>query len=159
MFPWYALQIWPNHEASITEQLSRLGVESYYPSRPHPSKRAVRPLPLFPGYLFARFDFDARVPVLRVPHVRLVGNEGSIIAESEIAAIRQLVDSGHGLFVHYSWEPGRRVAIESGPFAGVDGVVISCKGHERILVSVSMLHRAISVEMDAAWLYPIGRAA
>lgn len=156
---WYALQIWPNHEAAISQQIGRLGIESYYPARPHPSKRAQRPLPLFPGYLFARFDYDCRVPVLRVPHVKFVGNERSIIGDSEISSIRQMVESGVGLFTHFSWAPGRRALIQSGPLAGLEGVVIRHAGHDRILLSVELISRAVSAEVQAEWLCPVGRAA
>ncbi len=161
MRDWYALQIRPNHEATITEQLSLAGIESYYPAREHPSKRATRPLPLFPGYLFARFEFEyERIPVIRTPHVfRIVGDEGSVISDAEIAAIRQLVQAKVGLFVHYSWEPGRRARIEYGPLAGFEGVIIRHAGRERILLSVEMINRAISAEVEAEWLHPVGKAA
>src|SRR5579871_571160 len=151
---WRALQIWPNHEATITQHLHLLGVESYYPARQNQSRWArhnpgrYKPVPLFPGYLFARFEYSERVSVLRLPWVKLVGDETAVIPAVEIESIRQLVNSKLGLFTHYSLEPGRKVRIACGPLTGIEGVVVEHKGQERILVSVELISRALSVELD-----------
>lgn len=157
---WYALQTHPNHEPVVSRHLAEIGVESYYPSRQHPSRRAARPLPLFPCYVFARFDYERRVPVVRSSHVvRLIGDEYSVISDQEITSIQQMVSSGVGLFTHFSWTRGRRALIQSGPLVGIEGVVIEHAGHHRILLSIDILGRAVSAQVEAEWLCPVGRAA
>ena len=44
---------------------------------------------------------------------------------------------------------GDLVTIDSGPLAGVSGVVKKTKGALRVVVSVEMLRRSIAVELDA----------
>lgn len=45
---------------------------------------------------------------------------------------------------------GEAVTVESGPLAGVKGVVQRTKGATRIVIGVEILRRAVSVEVDAS---------
>ena len=45
--------------------------------------------------------------------------------------------------------------IHSGPLQGIDGIVIDLKSEKRLVVSVSLLQRSISVAIDTAWVRPI----
>ena len=59
---WYAVNTKPHHERLADLNLGRLGVETFYPQMKQ--KKVIRRReetvsgPLFPGYLFARFDMD-----------------------------------------------------------------------------------------------------
>jgi hypothetical protein len=40
--------------------------------------------------------------------------------------------------------------------AGLEGILIQFKGNHRIVVSVSLLHRSVSLEVDRSFVSPIG---
>ena len=77
------------------------------------------------------------------------------VDEAEIEAIRMLVSSG---LSHQPWpylQAGQKVRIEYGPLAGVEGMLQSFKGSQRIVLSVSLLQRSVAAEIDSAWVVPI----
>ena len=52
-------------------------------------------------------------------------------------------------------ESGRRVRIDRGPLAGLEGVVVEVKKQFRIVVSVTLLQRSVSTEIDRDWISTI----
>ncbi|MGA8026924.1 MAG: TIR domain-containing protein [Bryobacteraceae bacterium] len=50
---------------------------------------------------------------------------------------------------------GERVRVVQGALAGLEGVLIGMKSPQRAIVNVSMLQRAISIEIDTEWILPI----
>jgi transcription antitermination factor NusG len=114
--------------------------------------------PLFPGYVFCRFAPDARLGVLRTEGVyRIVsfGSEPAAIDEQEILSIRHAVESGLRLRPHPFLSAGQRVRIEGGPLEGVEGIVTDIRRRDRLVLSVSLLQRALSVDIDSAWVTPL----
>ena len=53
---------------------------------------------------------------------------------------------------------GQRVRLESGPLCGLEGVVIQEGMRDRICVSVTLLQRGVSVEVDRDWIRPLSPA-
>jgi len=49
---------------------------------------------------------------------------------------------------------GRHVCIKSGPFSGLEGILLRRKGGHRVVVSLEMIQRSISVEADLADVEP-----
>ena len=47
---------------------------------------------------------------------------------------------------------GDKVAIRQGPLRGIEGVVSRCKSGQRLILSVTMLQRSVSVEIDPSWV-------
>jgi transcription antitermination factor NusG len=72
-YPWYAVRTRSNCEQTVSEVLKQKGLTEFSPfyvARRRWSDRTKRVrLPLFPGYLFCRFDPLDRLPVLRTPGV------------------------------------------------------------------------------------------
>ena len=50
---------------------------------------------------------------------------------------------------------GEKVRIEIGPLAGVEGILVALKGSNRLVVSVSLLQRSVSVEINESWVIPV----
>src|SRR5215510_15621908 len=98
--PWYALRIRARHEKLIAGALWGKGYEVFLPlyrSRRRWSDR-VKELdaPLFPGYLFCRFDVLRRLPILTTPGViQVVGIGKKIVPvdDAEITAIQSIITS------------------------------------------------------------------
>ena len=119
--------------------------------------------PLFPGYVFARFEYPGRrVPVLRVAGVRTIvgfGSAPSPLAEEEIVTIQTLVNSVFPLRPWPFLRAGQRVKVEHGPLRGVEGVILEQKDEWRMIVSVELLQRSISVLVDRSVLKAVSSAA
>ena len=97
---WYAVHTRSNFEKRITGELDRKGIETFLPvfREMHRWKDRKKKIdwPLFPGYCFARFQSDGRLPVLKCSGVvSIVSFDGEIvpIPEHEIEGIRRLVES------------------------------------------------------------------
>lgn len=115
-------------------------------------------LPLFPGYLFCRFNPLDRLPILATPGLlSIVGIAKTPIPvdEVEMKAVRTLVGSGLPFQAWPYFKIGQRVRIEYGPLCGLEGILLSVKGSHRIVVSVNLLQRSVAAEIDSTWVSPI----
>lgn len=155
-FPWFALQVRARHEIGVAEYLKGKGYEWFLPlykSRRRWSDRVKEvETPLFPGYLFCRFNPQSRLPILKTPGVtQIVGYNHVPISvdEAEIQAIRTLVASGIPNQPCSFLEIGTRVRIESGALCGLEGVLLELKGRRRLVLSITLLQRSVAVEVDS----------
>ena len=77
---WYALQVRTRWEASTSSLLSGKGYQTLLPTYRQKKSWSGRPkevsAPLFPGYVFCRFDVRNRLPVLITPGVIAVVGRG-----------------------------------------------------------------------------------
>src|SRR5260370_11465419 len=118
-------------------------------------------LPLFPGYLFCRLGLDSRLPVLTTVgflYIVSVGNKPVPVDEDEIAAVQYVVRSGVPAMPWPSLAVGQRVRLESGPLCGLEGAVTQVGMRDRICVSVTLLQRGVSFEVDRDWIRPLSPA-
>jgi transcription antitermination factor NusG len=69
--------------------------------------------------------------------------------EGEIERIRTLVDSGLPVQPWPYQGIGKRVRIKSGALSGVEGVLVRVKNDLRLVVSLHLLQRSVSVEVDS----------
>jgi transcription antitermination factor NusG len=156
-FPWFALQVRTRNEVGVAEQLGGQGYERFLPQykvRKRWSDRIKEvDAPLFPGYLFCRFDPHDRLPILKTPGVmQIVGFKNGPVAvdESEIQALQRIAAAGAP---HQPWPfltAGDRVRIESGPLLGLEGILTEVRRSHRLVLSVTLLQRSVAVEIDSA---------
>jgi transcriptional antiterminator NusG len=154
---WYAIWTRSRHEKLVRDQLQQKHVEVFLPtitkwSRWKDRKKQID-WPLFPGYCFARFDAEARLPVLKCEGVvSIVGIEGqpSPIPPIEIDSIRQLIDSELAFDPCPLIKEGMMVEVKAGPLKGVVGRLMRKGSHARLVLSVDLIGQAVSVEVDAA---------
>jgi transcription antitermination factor NusG len=159
---WYALRVRSRHEDAVAKHLEARGLESFLPLYKSQRRWSDRVkeigIPLFPGYVFCHFNVMNRLPIVTIPGVVHVVGTGKIpapIDESEIAAIQVAVKSGLRTEPWPSLCVGDRVRIEHGPLSGVEGILLSVRGHQRLLLSVTLLQRSVAVQVDEAWVQPI----
>jgi transcription antitermination factor NusG len=162
MLPWYAVQVQASRESRVAGRLASDGVETYWPStevklKKHVAKDAPQTTrrSLFPGYLFVR-STDRRL-ILAAPHVlRIVGfGEHPVeIPASQIESVRILETTPTVEPCAYFTE-GMPIRVRSGALAGAEGYVLRTKKGSRLVVSVNMLCRAVSAEVDAESLEAI----
>jgi transcription termination/antitermination protein NusG len=157
--PWYALQVRPRFEKQIASTLADKGYEGFLPLYRHRSRWSDRvkevQLPLFSGYLFCRLDLNKRLPVLITPgvmHIVGIGKTPYPVEADEIEALKSIVISGLQAEPRSYLNIGERVRIAVGPLAGTEGILTALKGSARLIVSVGLLQRSVSVEIDESWV-------
>lgn len=164
-WPWYALQVRSKREAMVASHLESQGYEYFLPvyksTRRWSDRMKEIEQPLFPGYLFSRFDFQNRRPLLMTPGVQQivgVGHTPIPVEENELESIRQALASG---LPNQPWpylQIGQRVRVTYGSLNSLEGILIHFKGSHRIVLSMTLLQRSVAVEIDLAWVTPVGEA-
>lgn len=151
---WYAVQVRPRHEWSAAKVLNGKGYDPFVPrykSRHVWSDRKIEiELPLFPGYIFCRFDATVRLPILTTPGVmRIVGTSKVPlpIDAGEIEAIQTVVQLGCKTEPRPFLAVGTKVQVKSGPLTGIEGIVEGYKNRQLIL-SIGLIQRSVAIDLD-----------
>jgi transcription antitermination factor NusG len=159
---WFALQVWTQHENSVAKILALKGIETLSPNkrvwRRWRDRTQACDIPLFPGYVFAKFDAERKLPVVVTPKVQNIvgfGKNPSPVPVAEIEAIRRVAESGLDVESGPAFSAGDMVQIVSGPLAGVCGVLAEMRSVIRLVVSVEMINRSISVEVTPGMVIPV----
>src|SRR6202167_588076 len=146
---WFALQVKARRERFTASLLVGKGYQTLLPTyrsqRRWSGQQKEISAPLFPGYVFCRFDAVKRLPILVTPGVMAVVGRGRVpvpVQDAEILAIRTLVSSGLPIEPWPYLEVGQRVRIEDHALRGMEGILLGFKGHRRIVVSITLLHRS-----------------
>jgi transcription antitermination factor NusG len=165
-FPWYALIVKSRLEIGVGRWLQKAGFPSYVPARSETrqwsDRRKVVDVPLFPGYVFCRFDISHRLPILTIPAVKgIVGTSvgPEAIPHSEIETIQRIVTSRLNC---YSWpylERGELVRVRLGSLAGLEGIFLDQRNGSRVIVSIELLQRSVAVEIDRENVEPVRETA
>jgi len=156
---WYALKVWTRSEPLASLALRNRGYEPFSPVYPELRRRADRMKVIqtaaFPGYIFCRFNPQSKVPVLSCPAVEYivsVDGKPTPIADAEIDAIRCCIAAG-GRPAPYL-PVGKRVRIEYGALAGIEGILTRVDGRHRLTLSIPLLQRSLSLQIDADQVRP-----
>ena len=152
---WYALAVKPRHDKAVSRTLESKGYQTLVPLYNQRRRYATRckdaTLSLFPGYVFCRFNSLTRLPVLTTPGVIQILGAGRVptpVDETEMASLQtalQLRLSAQPVpFLH----TGQKVRITEGALAGVEGIVLGFKQCLRLVLSITLLQRSVSLEID-----------
>jgi len=162
--PWFAIHTRSRFEKQVAEQLDRKLLSVFLPLRMEVHRWQDRyqkvEVPMFRGYLFAQFGPDSaeRTAILRtVGVVRIVGfgqNYAQVPAE-QIEALKRLADERALLYPHRYLRIGQRVKIATGALAGVEGILVRVKKHERLVVAVEAIRQAVAVELAGYEVFPV----
>src|SRR5260370_27969005 len=100
-FPWYAVCVRSQYEKRVADALKSKGwdclLPSYREKRKWSDRTKILELQLFPGYVFSRFDVEARLPILTTPGVLAVAGLGRIpqpLDPHEVDQIRKVTAVG-----------------------------------------------------------------
>ena len=155
---WYAIRVKANREHVTKLSLAGRGYETFLPLYSAIHSEASRPKPLFPGYVFSRFDSRQRLPVVTSPGVvSIVGFGGTLapLDEAEVAAIRSMVMSKAPLYPWPFLKEGQRVRVVKGALAGLEGIVSRSPRGWRVVASITLLQRSVAVEIERSRIEPI----
>ena len=151
---WLVLRTKSRHEGKVESDLHEKQITAYLPrqrvvKRSKGQKRVVE-RPLFPGYVFVQ----PRVEQFeKIRYIRgscgfvFAGTKPATMPQSDLDAVRVLVDSGAALTVATDLVPGQRVRVVSGPFAGASGELVRIKSRDRLVINAQALNSSVSVEV------------
>lgn len=159
---WFALKVRAKSEALVGGCLENKGypvfLPSYFECRKYSDRIAKVSAALFPGYLFCQLDPSRRLPVLTTPGVERIVGFGGVphpVPDSELEAVRRVLEAGSQAIPWPYLATGHRVRIEYGALQGVEGLVVRIRGEERLVLSVNLLQRSICVDIDRSWIRPL----
>jgi transcriptional antiterminator NusG len=159
---WYVLRVKARHERIAAEELRREGFDPFVPTYTDIrqwSDRVKRiELLLIPGYVFCRFLLENRIAILKTPGVTSIvsfGDQPASVSDEEMSWLRSIVASGLPARPCSYLQAGDRVRIEKGCLEGVSGILVCEKTSWRVVVSLQLLQRSVSVEMDRTMISAI----
>jgi transcription antitermination factor NusG len=154
---WYALYTRHQHEKTVALALANKGFEVFLPlynvAHRWNDRTKRLSLPLFPCYVFLRAWGREWLPILTTPGVHMVvGYSGrpAIIPEGEIDAVRRAVENSTQVEPHPFLKCGDWVRVKSGPLEGAEGILVRRKSQFRLVLSVEMLGKSVSLEVDVS---------
>jgi transcriptional antiterminator RfaH len=158
---WYAVQTKPRQENTAEEHLSRQGYGAYLPRvlvRKRKRDKWMKVVePLFPRYLFIQVDPEllSLAPVrstMGVAGLVRFGHELRPVPDGVIACLKaaENVETDQLHADEWPHQPGDRVEVLEGPFAGLTGIFQLATGEERALLLIDLLGRENSVHVPLA---------
>jgi transcription termination/antitermination protein NusG len=154
---WYVLHTRSRHESVVCNGLARKSLEVFLPKIKVRSTRRDRKsmihIPLFPGYLFIKTDLHphAHIEIVKTAGaVRLIGSrQGPVpVPDETIESLKIMVASELPIGTGSRLQPGDRVMVVRGPFAGVTGTFVRYRGQGRVFVHIEALGQYAGVDVD-----------
>jgi len=161
---WFAVQTRPRYEKKVSSELHEKGIKTFLPlsSAMHQwsDRRRLVHVPLFSGYVFVNIaaSLGARICVLRTNGVlNFVGvrNMGVPIPDSEIEAVRAVVEERVAFEPYPYLKVGQRVCIRGGSLDGVSGVLTAVNGDQSLIISVNLIQRSIAMRIEGYRVEPL----
>ena len=158
MTDWYLVYCKARQEDTAAQGLEEQGYGVYLPKLKRRKRRSQGMVevvqPLFPRYLFvAPGDELSITPVKYTAGVsKLVrfGTEYSPVPSGIVDALkdREDTDTGFHRLVAPSLKPGDAVRIQSGAFAGIEGIFEIRSGQDRVIVLLELLGQKARTEVS-----------
>lgn len=156
---WFCLRAQPKREEIAAAHLRKIeGMTVFAPRLRYQKRRLQEKVwinePLFPGYLFAQFDF---VPLYRlvqltpgVARILMFGSRYALISAQTIADLSELTgETGVAAPSEAIPQPGEEMIVGAGPFSGSAATVIQWKpARERVQILLETMGRQIMAEVS-----------
>ena len=162
LLPWYALKVRTKAEERLHRALTVKGFETFLPTsidiRRYSDRLKKVRIALFPGYLFCRLDREHPLTLVTTPGVEAIVGRGGLpepVPEQEISAIQLVLQSDKTAQPWPYLKSGDRVRVHFGALVGLEGIMIKAKGLDRLVLSVHLLQRSISIEIQRDWVRPV----
>lgn len=163
---WFCLKSQPKHEHIAAAHLRQTGAAEVFLPRVR-FKRATRQgrawvtEALFPGYLFARFDWQASLRLVRhsrgVSGVVHFGERWPVIPDEVIRELQQAIGDADLRVLPSEFSPGDEVKLVDGAMSGLRAVVTRLvPARERVAVLMDFLGRQTTIEVPVDYLVKEG---
>ena len=145
---WYAIQTKPRQEDLAVLSLNRFGLHTFSPKLQQVKllRGEVRPVikPLFPGYIFSRFDLSLSTRAVKYAHgvkgIVSFGEKPTPVDDEIIAIIKSRMNDGY-IRIETRFQPGDKVLVESGPLRGLVGIFErEMKDAERVVILLEAIN-------------------
>jgi transcriptional antiterminator RfaH len=153
---WYVIQTKPKKEEEATSYLSTKGVKIFSPLLESFTTRNARITeelkPLFPGYIFGKFDLEQNYPLVRwargVKCVLGFGGYPIPISGEVIETIKQRTDERGIVKKIRHFEPNDVVRVTSGPLKDLLGIFERwVSDSERVRILLNLIGYQPSIEL------------
>jgi transcriptional antiterminator RfaH len=153
---WYVIQTKCNREEEVQSFLAAKGVESFEPLmetfRLKTSKESKELKPLFPTYLFGKFDVEQDYPLVRwargVKKILSFGGYPTPISETVVELIKRRTDANGIVRKSLSLFPNDPVRIDVGPLKDLVGIFERwASDRERVRVLLNVIGYQPTVEL------------
>ena len=163
---WFAVFTISRHEKRVDEHMRVRAIESFLPlyeKERHwkDGSKGMLQLPLFSSYTFVRISHRERMPVLKVPGVIAIvggGPQPFPVPDSYIHFLRESIRE-RKIEPHPYLITGARVRIRSGVMAGMEGVLLRKKNFFRVVLTLEMIMKSITVEVGTEDIEPVDSAS
>jgi transcriptional antiterminator RfaH len=159
---WFAVQVTPRHEKIVATLLEFKGCVQFLPTykakRQWSDRTKLIEQPLCPGYVFSRFDrSEARQVLGTAGVIRIVsfGGKPCPIADEEIRVLQRVALSEISVRPHSFLKIGEKVQVKAGPLIGITGILTKFKNQERLILSVDVIMKGISLDIDGRLVCPL----
>ena len=157
---WWCIYTLSRREKDLMRKLAAMKIPHYGPVIP---KRYRSPngrlrtsfVPLFPNYLFMFGSDEERYDAMTtncISRCNPVKDQEQLV--TDLRQVSAVIHQGVPLTPEAKLEPGNKVRVKTGPFAGYEGTVIRREGKTRLLLSIHFLEQGVSMEMDEGLLEP-----
>jgi transcription antitermination factor NusG len=85
-----------------------------------------------------------------------IGNTPQPVDEGEMQALITAVGSGSQVQLWPFLKLGQRVLVEEGPLRSLEGVLLTIKGQDHLILGLFLLQRSVAVTVERRWVRPIG---
>jgi len=163
--PWYCLYTRSRHEDAVYQRLTDKKINAFLPKLEVWSRRKDRrkkiQKALFSGYLFVHENLTHHnwLEILKTPGVvKILGNEAGPIAvpEIQIESIKKILNGKAAVSPFPYLKEGQLVRVVDGPLRGCEGFLIKIKEEkEKLIISLDLLRRSVSVEIESASIEPV----
>ncbi|TSA32190.1 MAG: hypothetical protein D4R65_09770 [Verrucomicrobiaceae bacterium] len=164
---WYCLKTRPRHERAAKHSLlGEVRVEVFCPllkfERARRSGRARVTEAMFPGYLFARFDYPNQHRMVATTNgvSTIVGFGGipAVVPDGVIDELKASVTAEETVEIPNTVEIGEEVQVVEGPFQGIRAIVTKVMpARERVTVLLELLGMEREVEVPGNAVLPDAR--
>lgn len=156
---WYVVHTQPNGEERARHNLERQGFEVYLPrylkQRRHARRVELVRRPLFPRYMFVRFDPERAQwrsinGTFGVAHLVSQGERPVTAPNRVIEAIKARHDEDDLVVLNspQSFRPGQKLEIVDGPLALQSGLFQRLTDNERVVLLLDLLGRQVPVTVS-----------
>ena len=163
---WYVIYTKPRQELRALLNLEQQGYQCYLPliavEKLHRGKLSVIEEPLFARYLFIQLDASQSGkswgPIRSTKGVsRLVafGTEPTRV-DDQLIQVLQVRNQAFFNQPQCLYEPGERLLVNEGPFAGIEAVYQMSDGEHRAMVLIEILSKPVQVKISPSSLSKIG---
>jgi transcriptional antiterminator RfaH len=162
---WFCLRAKPKREHIAAASLRQISeVEAFCPRlrfRKHTTRGPVWfTEPMFPGYVFARFDYGASHRQIRqrpaISGFLEFGGRLALLPDSLVRELKTHVGSDEVVEVNQGLEPGQSVQVIEGPLQGVEALVSRLiSSRDRVEILIEWMGRSLVAEVSAADLVPL----